>query len=124
MKFSFDYDATLSRVDVQIFAKNLVEKGHEVWIVTSRPDIYTGEMQGSQPDNSDLYEVAAIVGIKPEHIHFTCYELKADFIDGKGFTFHLDDDDIELRYIQDSGDSCIPISVVATNWREQCCKTI
>ena len=36
MKVSFDFDHTLSRKDVQTFAKELVNEGHEVWIVTSR----------------------------------------------------------------------------------------
>jgi len=36
MKVSFDFDGTLSKKDVQKFAKELVEEGHEVWIVTSR----------------------------------------------------------------------------------------
>jgi hypothetical protein len=124
MKLSFDFDHTLSRVDVQIYAKNMVDAGHEVWIVTSRPDIYTGELQHIQPDNSDLYMVADFVGIKPQHIHFTCYELKSGFIDGSDFAFHLDDDEVELRFIAESGDSCVPIDVGTGNWREQCYETI
>jgi restriction endonuclease Mrr len=35
-KISFDFDSTLDREDVQEFAKELVEKGHDVWITTSR----------------------------------------------------------------------------------------
>ena len=38
MKVSFDFDSTLSRKDVQSFAKELVDRGLEVWIVTSRFD--------------------------------------------------------------------------------------
>ena len=38
MKVSFDFDGTLSRKDVQNFAKSLVNTGYDVWIVTSRFD--------------------------------------------------------------------------------------
>ena len=38
MKVSFDFDGTLSRKDVQEYAKSLVNSGLEVWIVTSRFD--------------------------------------------------------------------------------------
>jgi len=41
-KVSFDFDSTLSRKDVQDFAKKLVSEGYEVWIVTSRFDDETG----------------------------------------------------------------------------------
>ena len=119
-RVSFDFDATLSRVDVQIFARSLVKQGYEVWIVTSRPDVYVGELQHTQPDNGDLYSVAADVGIKPEHIYFTCYGLKSNFLDGNEFLFHLDDDDIELRYIADNGDDCVPVSVMKYGWEAKC----
>lgn len=120
-KVSFDFDSTLDRVDVQIFAKSLVDKGFEVWIVTSRPDIFVGgDGTRVQPENKDLYDVAKLVGIKPEHIHFTCYELKSTFIEGKGFLFHLDDDDVELRDITIINDPCEPIHVDIPTWETKC----
>lgn len=38
MKISFDFDATLSRQVVQDIAKSLIQKGHDVYITTSRFD--------------------------------------------------------------------------------------
>jgi len=35
---TFDFDATLSRPDVQEYAKELIEKGIDVWVVTARYD--------------------------------------------------------------------------------------
>lgn len=36
MKVSFDFDGTLEPPIVQQYAKELIEKGIEVWVVTSR----------------------------------------------------------------------------------------
>ena len=36
MKVSFDWDGTLEIMHVQEYAKELIERGIEVWIVTSR----------------------------------------------------------------------------------------
>ena len=37
-KISFDFDSTLKELNVQEFAKELIECGFEIWIVTSRFD--------------------------------------------------------------------------------------
>jgi len=36
-KISFDFDSTLDNEHIQIFAKELIQKGFNVYIVTSRP---------------------------------------------------------------------------------------
>lgn len=90
-KVSFDFDGTLSRHDVQAWAKEFIKKGFEVWIVTSRSkDAW---------NNSDLYEIANELGIPLERIIFTEFEFKYNFFVGKDFIFHLDDDWIELKEI-------------------------
>ena len=74
MKVSFDFDGTLSRKVVQKLAKELVEEGHEVWIVTSR---FSNEAVADKgwwwirEQNAKLFEVADECGIKRENIHFT-----------------------------------------------------
>ena len=55
MKVSFDFDSTLSRKDVQKFAKELIDKGIDVHIVTSRSSFKQLDEEGY---NDDLYEVA------------------------------------------------------------------
>ena len=123
MKVSFDFDSTLSRSDVQKFAKELVNEGLEVWIVTSRFDDETGMSKNwhwIKGQNQRLFDVADECGIKRENIKFTCMESKSLFLEGKGFVFHLDDDDIELMDILETKDSCRPIHVDHFEWKETC----
>lgn len=123
MKVSFDFDNTLSRKDVQEFAKQLVDEGHEVWIVTSRHDdetIASKNWHFAKDQNKVVFEVAKKCGIKVEHIKFTCMQSKSIFIKNKEFVFHLDDDTIELMDILESGDKCKPLNVDHINWLENC----
>jgi len=123
MKVSFDFDGTLSRKDVQEFAKELVNEGQEVWIVTSRFDDESAMKKNwhwIKGQNQKLFDVAEDCGIKKENIHFTCMESKSIFIKNKGFVFHLDDDDFELMDIFESKDKCRAIHVHHFEWKETC----
>jgi hypothetical protein len=123
MRVSFDYDATLSRKDVQEFAKKLVSRGIEVWIVTSRFDDETAKEKAwwwIKDQNNNLFEVADECGIRRENIKFTNMESKSIFLKDKGFTFHLDDDYIELLDILESGDKCLPVNVDHFEWKDTC----
>jgi hypothetical protein len=123
MRVSFDYDATLSRKDVQEFAKKLVSRGIEVWIVTSRFDDETAKEKAwwwIKDQNNNLFEVADECGIQRENIKFTNMESKSIFLKDKGFTFHLDDDYIELLDILESGDKCLPVNVDHFEWKDTC----
>jgi hypothetical protein len=127
MKVSFDFDHTLSRKDVQTFAKELVSEGHEVWIVTSRfSDEAAKEKKWHwiEGQNQKLFDVAEECGIKKENIQFTCMESKSIFLEGKDFVFHLDDDDIELMDIFESNkfdqSKCFPVHVEHFEWKETC----
>ena len=117
MKVSFDFDSTLTRMSVQKYAKELVERGLEVWIVTSRMGF------GKEPNptwNDDLFEVARHVGIKKENIHFCCMANKSEFLKDKGFVFHIDDDNIELSFIKTDTD-VKPIYLFGNKyWRYDC----
>ena len=117
MKVSFDFDNTLTRKSVQKYAKELVERGVEVWIVTSRMGF------GKEPNptwNDDLFEVARYVGIKTENIHFCCMDNKSEFLKDKGFIFHLDDDNIELSFVKTDTD-VKPIYLFGNKyWRTDC----
>jgi len=127
MKVSFDFDATLSRKDVQQFAKTLVSEGHEVWIVTSRFDDETANQMNwywIKGQNKTLFDVADDCGIKHHNIKYTCAEPKSIFLKGRDFSFHLDDDDIEIMDILETGDNCVPVNVNQSNWEELCKKII
>ena len=104
MKVSFDFDSTLDIPSVQKFAKKLVRKGVEVWIVTSR----VSERWGNPNWNKDLFKIAEDIGIKTNHIHFTEGSDKWIYLKGKDFLFHLDDCVIELSMIKDFTD-CTPL---------------
>jgi hypothetical protein len=127
MKVSFDFDGTLSRKDVQSLAKELVNEGHEVWIVTSRFSDEAAKEKNwhwIEGQNQKLFDVAQECGIKKENIHFTCMESKSYFLEGKGFIFHIDDDDIELMDIFENNkftsDKCFPVNVEHFEWKETC----
>lgn len=128
-RVSFDFDSTLSRVQVQDYARSLVNKGYEVWIITSRHPEDTDpkyKVNGAWVpiDNSDLFEVSDRVGIKREHIVFTSHELKSEKINELGipFIFHLDDDWVEINHINretnTKGVSCFGTS----GWKNKCKK--
>lgn len=123
-KVSFDYDSTLSRKDVQIYAKSLIDNGHDVWIVTSRPEVYVGRWINHNPNNDDLFKVAESLGIIRENIVFTNYVDKYEYIADKGFTFHIDDDFDELHHFLVGKDSCKPINVHYFDWKAECEKCI
>lgn len=126
VKVSFDFDGTLSRSDVQQFAKELISKGYEVWIVTSRASNEDAEICNPPVKdrifkaNEELFKVAGDVGIKREHIIFTNFEWKVGYLENNNFIFHLDDDTDELMVIMENGDSCKPVNVEHFEWRESC----
>jgi len=123
MKVSFDFDGTLSRKDVQEFAKSLVQSGHDVWIVTSRIETEPALKKGwywIERQNQELYDVAENVGIKRENIIFTEFVDKIEFLRGKNFVFHIDDDVDELMAILSSKDTCKTVNVCHFEWKENC----
>lgn len=123
-KLSFDFDGTLSEDRVEEFAKQLINDGYEVWIVTSRPsdDDLTNTFQPwSKPNwNRDIWDTCERLNIPKEHVKFTSYVDKIEFLKGKGFIFHLDDDVDELMEIMKSDDNCLPINVNHSEWKETC----
>lgn len=116
-KVSFDFDSTLSRLDVQDYAKLLINKGVDVWICTSRLE---PSKAPNKEWNDDLFLVADRLDIKRSNIIFCNYENKSVFLKDKGFLFHIDDDDIELSFIKTDTD-VIPIYLSGNKqWREHC----
>lgn len=119
MKVSFDYDGTLALPYVEEFAKELVEKGYEVWIVTSRFD------DDKKPNlNNDLWLSCERIGIPKHNVKFTNFTDKIVFLKDKGFRFHLDDDLYELTTIMESKDSCKPLNVGHSDWKENCIEVL
>lgn len=111
-KISFDFDETLSYESVQDFVR-FCQKNYdvEVWIVTGRiNDKY----------NTDLYEIADQLNIPHDHIIFMNHANKSEFFKSSDFLFHVDDDFIELEFIQEETD-VIGIDVRCdVEWKEKC----
>lgn len=123
MKVSFDFDETLSRPEIQEYAKELVEKGVEVWIVTTRCD-RTSRFCNPEYFNfhgntwSEVHEVALKLGIPIKRVIFTNYQFKHTFFENnKDFVWHLDDNPYEFRGIQLLGIAAIDSF---GNWKAKC----
>jgi hypothetical protein len=116
MKISFDFDQTLSRWDVQTFAKELIERGFDVWIVTSRLEC----SKTHEFDNQDIFQVVCRLSIPREKIVFTNFNGKETFFqNNQDFVFHLDDDPQELLFINSTTNVKVIDSDVIT-WKEDC----
>jgi len=130
MKVSFDFDGTIEFRHIKEYAKELVERGLEVWIVTSRfgdQELYQKFFNTTinvALTNNDLWEVVEETGILKERVHFTNMKNKWEFIKDKGFLWHIDDDWIENKMIDDKTSTKSISSFGNPEWREQCEKII
>lgn len=123
IKVSFDFDGTLEYDIVQAYAKELINRGIEAWIVTAR---ITDEEAGNLTWNADLHDIRKVLGIPIEHVKFMAYTDKAIFFKGSDFLWHLDDDDlVELAMME--YEKCETKGIYYhwdVNWKEQCEKLI
>lgn len=99
-RVSVDFDFTLTTFAVKEYVKELIERGFEVHIVTSRPPdnitVYVGTHF-----NQDLHKVAEKLLIPKSNIHFLNFRNKYLFFqENPGFLWHLDDSDYELNLIK------------------------
>ncbi len=120
-RVSFDFDSTLDREDVQLFCADLIKKGFQCWIVTSRFSDEELEKKWSMrfPDaNKTVFEVASNLGIT--NIKFTNMKNKSEFFEeNQDFIFHLDDDDLEIRFINE--DTKVKgILCMSNDWLNEC----
>ena len=104
-KVSFDFDNTLSRESVQKLAKEFIERGFEVHIVTSRYED-TSRYENTEwqiTNNKDLFKVIDYLHIPRENIHFMNMKSKEKFFkENPDFLFHLDDDLDEILKINEN----------------------
>lgn len=122
IKVSFDFDGTLSRQDVQLYAEELLDKGDvEVWVTTTRYDDNHAKLPNH---NTDLYRVIDKLGIPRDRIHFTNMEWKANYLKDNKFLWHLDDYYVELKEIS-KANACVGIAVIGSStWRSKCNRLI
>lgn len=119
-----DFDSTLSRKDVQEYVKGLVNKGIDVWVVTSRYDELKAprwvNVHENYTYNQDLWGVVDRLGIPRWKVRFTCMKSKADYLTGTRVIWHLDDDEIEIEAIADQCINTKGILVTFDNWELEC----
>jgi hypothetical protein len=122
---TFDYDGTLSEKKVQKYAKKLLERGIDVWVVTRRhDDLYLHHNENESYDNTDLFAVVDELGIPRWKVKFTCMNWKAEYLHPTNVIWHLDDDDNELVRINNPNVKIVGIDVKLPNWMEECEKLI
>lgn len=121
-KVSFDFDDTLSHPHVQEYAKQLLDQGVEVWIITTRYD--ENHMHKYAMDYpatlDDLWAVALHLGIPKHHVRFTCMEWKYTYLNGTEFLWHLDDNPHEIRRAQYNKCKVPMIQVHGGGWQKKC----
>lgn len=93
---SFDFDDTLSREEIQEFAKHLMDLSIEIWICTAR---FSDERAPNPNWNKDLFEVASRLKIPKERIIFAEMADKWTLLKDHDFIWHLDDDPEELNLL-------------------------
>ena len=122
LKVSIDFDKTLSKNNVQNYVKKLLKEGIEVWVTTARFDDEMVKIHSPHHNNDRLWEVVNKLGIPHERVHFTNMDLKADYLDNKDFIFHLDDDAIELEFIEKT--NIVGVNVQELSYNITCDKLI
>jgi hypothetical protein len=94
-KISFDFDGTLETKEMQEFAKELIAKGYDICILTTRySDPTNYQWAKSNPERAshlhdELFAIAKELGIT--EINFTEYKWKTGFVDELGIDIHIDD---------------------------------
>jgi len=121
MKVSFDFDGTLQEEEVQEYAKELIDKGVEVWIVTTRYDdnqkhLYIDEGKGV---HDDLWEVVDRLGIPRYRVRFTCMEWKWTYLKNTRFLWHLDNNWEEQRH-STKNKIKVPVILNTGDWKLKC----
>ena len=117
LKVSFDFDSTLSKPNIQDYAKSLIEKGIEVHIVTDRFEDTTK----CAYTNDYLFEVVKKLGIDEKNIHFlNMIDKYKFFLDNPDFIWHLDDDDISIELITDETKIMCVFNDKSVEWEDIC----
>jgi len=117
LKVSFDFDSTLSKNNIQDYAKSLIEKGIEVHIVTDRFEDTTK----CAYTNDYLFEVVKKLGIDKKNIHFlNMVDKYKFFLDNPDFIWHLDDDDISIELITDETKIMCVFNDKSVEWEDIC----
>lgn len=104
VRIGFDFDGTISETDffgkpsedyeaVRKFFIELKERGFDVRIITRRFEKdFEGVSEYEQQEYKKVYEVADLLGLEHDKIHFTNRKMKVDMIHELGIHLLIDDD--------------------------------
>jgi hypothetical protein len=117
MKIAFDFDGTLERNDVQILAKEIIDLGYHVEIVTTRWDEdnkhkyrFWGKLNYDKDNfHGDLYKVAGELKIS---YNFTNMQWKSEFLKINSFDVLVDDNYKEKFLVEESGIRFVPVDKI------------
>ena len=118
-KVSFDFDNTLSYPLVQQYAKKLINKGYEVFVLTARYNEMKKSFYVPNPTNEDLFKITEKIGIKERNIIFTNMEDKYHYLKDTDVIFHLDDCWQTNKLINEKT-KVKAIDVMQPKWKKQC----
>jgi len=118
-RVSFDFDDTLTREDVQEYAKELISKGVEVFVVTKRYDELHKHLWADNPTNDDLWEVTNRLGIPERNVIFTNVQPKSKVLLGSNVLWHLDDT-VEVLHDIHRNSETLPVYVENDVWKKIC----
>ena len=119
MKVSFDFDGTLEQEGVQEYARELIIRGIDVHVTTTRYDEENIHRYAGNINHRDLYNVMNSLGLPLTKIKFTNMEWKHIYLAGTDFLWHLDDNIEEITRMTKSGDYR-GICLVSPDWRKYC----
>ena len=127
LKCSFDFDGTLEYKSIHEYAKTLIVKGIDVWIVTSRFEsaekcnAFFGTTYTTDVVNKELFRIAEEVGVPKEKIVFTNMLSKWIYFENHPeFIWHLDDDWEENTQILKHTKVKAISAFGNPNWKQKC----
>ena len=122
---SFDYDDTLTLPHVNDYARELINKGVDVWITTYR---YSPEYSFSRgvvdTMSNDIFKGVEELGLSSDKIIFTNRKSKTLYLP-KECIWHLDDFEDGINVINnDPNIKCKGVWLYEDNWKEMCEKLL
>lgn len=116
---TFDFDGTLQLLPVQEYAKELISRGFNVWVVTSRYDDLQKHRYPANATNEDLWEIVDSIGIERHKVRFMCMESKSLYLMNTKAIFHIDNDPLELIEIEHQT-NVKAVDVHSDKWKSIC----
>lgn len=126
---SFDFDDTLTKSHIQEYAKYLVDRGENVFVITTRYDflhshLYDEDIKSMvstlEELNLDLWMITDKIGIPRERVFFTNMQNKSKFIKDTKLVWHLDNNIYELYEMKKEKCKTIGISTHSSSWKNKC----